>query len=47
MSGALLHDQIAFGAHGAKKVGEFVIVFFLPIFFTYTGLRTNIGALNT
>ncbi|MCE9632481.1 MAG: cation:proton antiporter [Planctomycetia bacterium] len=26
---------------------DFVTVFFLPIFFTYTGLRTNIGSLGT
>jgi Kef-type K+ transport system membrane component KefB len=28
-------------------VGGFVTVFFLPIFFTYTGLRTSIGSLDT
>jgi Kef-type K+ transport system membrane component KefB len=27
-------------------VGGFVTVFFLPIFFTYTGLRTSIGGLS-
>ena len=47
MLGVLLHDQIAFVRAWREKVGEFVIVFFLPIFFTYTGLRTNIGALNS
>ena len=30
-----------------EKMGHFVLVFFLPIFFTYTGLRTNIGALDS
>jgi len=29
------------------RVGDFVTVFFLPIFFTYTGLRTSIGGLDT
>jgi Kef-type K+ transport system membrane component KefB len=28
-------------------LADFVTVFFLPIFFTYTGLRTNIGSLGT
>jgi Kef-type K+ transport system membrane component KefB len=29
-----------------ERVGGFVTVFFLPIFFTYTGLRTSIGSLG-
>jgi Kef-type K+ transport system membrane component KefB len=28
-------------------LSDFVTVFFLPIFFTYTGLRTNLGVLGT
>ncbi len=28
-------------------LSDFVTVFFLPIFFTYTGLRTNIGSLDS
>lgn len=47
MLGVLLHDQAAFVRAWREKVGDFVVVFFLPIFFTYTGLRTNIGALDT
>jgi Kef-type K+ transport system membrane component KefB len=47
MMGVLLHDQPAFVAAWKKKVGSFVTVFFLPLFFTYTGLRTNIGGLNS
>ena len=31
----------------AGHLTDFVTVFFLPIFFTFTGLRTNIGALGT
>lgn len=47
MMGVLLHDRNEVVAAWKKKVGEFVGVFFLPIFFTYTGLRTNIGGLNS
>jgi Kef-type K+ transport system membrane component KefB len=47
MMGIVLHDQVEFVALWREKVGEFVTVFFLPIFFTYTGLRTDIGGLNT
>ena len=31
----------------ARHLGDFVTVFFLPIFFTFTGLRTNVGSLGT
>jgi Kef-type K+ transport system membrane component KefB len=44
--GVLLHDQPAFVKAWREKVGGFVLVFFLPIFFTYTGLRTDIGSLE-
>jgi len=47
MMGVLLHDQHEVVTAWRKKVGEFVTVFFLPIFFTYTGLRTNVGSLDT
>ena len=47
MLGVLLHEQTAFVRAWRDKVGDFVVVFFLPIFFTYTGLRTNIGALDS
>ena len=46
MLGVLLHDQSAFVRAWREKVGDFVVVFFLPIFFTYTGLRTNIGEMR-
>ena len=45
--GVLLHDQPAFVAAWREKVGGFVLVFFLPVFFTYTGLRTDIGSLDS
>ena len=47
MMGVLLHDEPAFVNTWRKRIGPFVLVFFLPIFFTYTGLRTNIGGLNS
>jgi len=45
--GVLLHDQIELVRAWREKMGHFVLVFFLPIFFTYSGLRTNIGALDS
>jgi Kef-type K+ transport system membrane component KefB len=47
MLGVLLHDQHEVVQAWKSKVGGFVSVFFLPIFFTYTGLRTDIGGLNS
>lgn len=45
--GVLLHDEPEMIAAWKERIGHFVTVFFLPIFFTYTGLRTNIGGLDT
>lgn len=45
--GVLLHDRSSLVEAWRSQVGRFVIVFFLPIFFTYTGLRTDIGQLQT
>jgi Kef-type K+ transport system membrane component KefB len=47
MLGVLLHDQAAFVRAWREKIGDFILVFFLPIFFTYTGLRTNVGSLDS
>lgn len=47
MAGVLLHDERRLVAAWRERVGHFVLVFFLPIFFTYTGLRTEVGALDT
>ena len=44
--GVLLHDQRDLAAAWRDKVGNFVNVFFVPVFFTYTGLRTDIGLLD-
>jgi len=45
--GVLLHDEPELVAAWKARVGHFVAVFFLPIFFTYTGLRTDIGELDS
>ncbi len=47
MMGVILFDEPQFVAAWRERVGEFVMVFFLPIFFTYTGLRTSIAGLDT
>jgi Kef-type K+ transport system membrane component KefB len=47
MMGVLLHDEHAFVRTWKARISPFVMVFFLPIFFTYTGLRTNLGSLDT
>lgn len=47
MAGVLLHGERRFAETWNDRVGSFVNVFFLPIFFTYTGLRTDIGALDS
>jgi Kef-type K+ transport system membrane component KefB len=45
MVGVLLHDQTDLVEAWRHKVADLVTVFFLPVFFTYTGLRTDIGSL--
>ncbi|MDR2690679.1 MAG: cation:proton antiporter [Azoarcus sp.] len=47
LMGVILHDQHGLREAWAAKVGHFVAVFFLPVFFTYTGLRTDIGSLDS
>ncbi len=47
MMGVILYDEREFVAAWRERIGDFVTVFFLPIFFTYTGLRTSIGGLDT
>ena len=43
--GALLYDRNEFRQAVQERLRDFVTVFFLPIFFTYTGLRTDIGTM--
>jgi Kef-type K+ transport system membrane component KefB len=44
--GAVLHDQLELAAAIRRRLQDFVTVFFLPIFFTYTGLRTEISSMS-
>jgi Kef-type K+ transport system membrane component KefB len=44
--GLLFHRERAFVAAWRRQVGGLVLVFFLPIFFASTGLRTNVTALS-
>jgi Kef-type K+ transport system membrane component KefB len=46
MLGVILYDEKELVIAWRQRVGSFVMVFFLPIFFTYTGLRTSIGGLD-
>jgi len=45
--GAILSDQADLRAAVAAGLRNLVTVFFLPIFFTYTGLHTDLGTLNS
>ncbi len=47
MMGVILHDQVRLVQAWKAQISPFVLVFFLPIFFTYTGLRTDIGGLSS
>jgi Kef-type K+ transport system membrane component KefB len=42
LCGLLFHHNKNFVEAWRHQVGKFVLVFFLPVFFTYTGLRTNV-----
>jgi Kef-type K+ transport system membrane component KefB len=45
--GVLFHRNKEFVDAWRSQVGGFVLVFFLPVFFTYTGLRTNVLGLSS
>jgi Kef-type K+ transport system membrane component KefB len=47
IAGMMLHDNEKLVTAWKKTVSHFVTVFFLPIFFTFTGLRTNVGGLDS
>ena len=47
VAGLLVHHDRAFVEAWRRQIGVFVLVFFLPIFFTFTGLRTNVLGLTT
>jgi len=46
LCGLLFHHDKAFVEAWRRQVGRFVLVFFLPVFFTFTGLRTNVLGLT-
>jgi Kef-type K+ transport system membrane component KefB len=46
LTGAILYDQRELREALLLRLRDFVTVFFLPIFFTYTGLRTDIGSMQ-
>jgi len=45
-AGLLFHQYAGFVSAWHRQVGQFVLVFFLPVFFTFTGLRTNVLGLT-
>jgi len=45
-AGLLFHRHEAFVDAWRRQAGQFVTVFFLPVFFTFTGLRTNVLGLT-
>ena len=47
MMGVLLFDEHEFVHAWRERIGDFVNVFFLPIFFAFTGLLTSIGSLDS
>jgi Kef-type K+ transport system membrane component KefB len=47
LTGLLFHHEKKFVEAWRAQIGKFVLVFFLPVFFTYTGLRTNILGLSS
>lgn len=47
MLGVILFDQYGLIEAWRKRISGFITVFFLPIFFTYTGLRTDINGLDS
>jgi Kef-type K+ transport system membrane component KefB len=46
MMGAIFFDQTELRKAVHHRLNDFVTTFFLPIFFTYTGLRTDVGSMS-
>jgi Kef-type K+ transport system membrane component KefB len=46
-AGLLFHRHTAFVEAWHRQAGHFTLVFFLPVFFTFTGLRTNLLGLSS
>lgn len=47
MAGAIMPDNLKFRNVFIEKVEDIALVLLLPLFFVFTGLRTEIGLLNT
>lgn len=47
MMGTIFFDQGEFRRAVALRLRDFVYVFFVPVFFMYTGLRTDIGSMTS
>ena len=47
MAGAVMPSNLGFRKVMMEKVEEISLVFFLPLFFAFTGLRTEIGLINS
>jgi Kef-type K+ transport system membrane component KefB/nucleotide-binding universal stress UspA family protein len=45
--GAMMPKETALARELAQKTEDFVLIVLLPIFFAYSGLRTQVGLLNT
>jgi Kef-type K+ transport system membrane component KefB len=45
--GAVLSDEHEFRQAVTQRMRDFMSAFFLPIFFTFTGLRTDVGTLES
>lgn len=45
--GAILPKEGGFVQHLAEKIEDLVVVFLLPLFFAYSGLRTQVGLLDS
>lgn len=46
LMGVIMPKNAGLGKELAEKTEDFVLIFLLPIFFAYSGLRTEIGLLN-
>src|SRR5262249_20296741 len=47
MMGVIMPREVLFTRGLADKLEDFAVVFLLPIYFAYTGLRTRIGLLDS
>ena len=47
MAGVVMPSNFGFRKVMMEKVEDIALVFFLPLFFAFTGLRTQIGLINT